>query len=98
MDDEGLRKQIEFQVTAEHGLCAPSLLDAIMALIKQDRENRKDVVNRFEVIKFLPDGKTSEIAIGEDQPFNVTYNLQDDGRTLKVFLQDIAPTNSEVKQ
>lgn len=46
------------------------------------------VVNRFEVINHLLTGPENgrELVIWKDEPFEVTCSLQDDGRTLKVFL------------
>lgn len=58
------------------------------------REQAARIVNRFEVINHLSDGSGREVRIWEGEPFKVELDLQDDGRTLKVFLMD-NPSNRE---
>jgi hypothetical protein len=47
-------------------------------------------VNRFEVINHLSDGTGREVVVWKGEPFAVKPSLQDDGRTLKIFLTDVA--------
>jgi hypothetical protein len=45
-------------------------------------------VNRLEIIDWTGQGKRYIKWV--DKPFKVSYDLQDDGRTLKLFLEEIA--------
>lgn len=105
MDDEALREKI-IDVARWHSITDKGdrewFADQVLLLIKQDRATqdkaRKDVVNRFEVVNHLPAGNGREIVIWNKEPFDVTYSLQDEGRTLKVFLSGTktkAPTNKK---
>ena len=45
-------------------------------------------ITRFEVIDHTADGDGRAYGKRADQPFKIEMNLQDEGRTLKIFLSD----------
>lgn len=64
----------------------------IRQLILDDRAKHvKEIktVNRFEVINHLSDGSGRETVVWKDSDFTVETSMQDDNRTMKVFLLDI---------
>lgn len=48
-------------------------------------------VNRIELIDHTLTGEGREFSKWEGKPFVVEYSLQDDGRTLKIFLSTKKP-------
>lgn len=52
---------------------------------------KRSQINRIEVVDWSSvskDGSAKTFVKWEDQPFNLMYDIQDKGRTLKIFIDD----------
>lgn len=79
---------------ARAGLHPSDATGAILTLVDQytttvAEEAQTHTVNRFEVINHMSDGSGRQVTVWHGEPFKVEPSLQDDGRTLKIFLTDI---------
>lgn len=64
---------------------ADTHVDAILALFNSEIKQ----VNRFEVIDHTPAGKGRVFTKWEKENFKVELKMQDNGKTLKVFLKEV---------
>lgn len=52
-------------------------------------------LNRLEVIDHTPSGTGRDYIKWVEEDFYVQYQIQDEGRTIKIFLNPVAPTSNK---